>query len=265
MVSRATGMISRAQGGRREQSSGCLTMAMDPPTDWPAYGQRVLEALRSYFAEGKWLLEPATLIQAHLDFDADGVAVLLAVYDHPLYPQRIGLRRRLDRELGSDPESLAEQIAIYGISEPMGRYYDLLVEDEAGVWWWGDGYPDIGEHPDFNLKRGEVRSVSCLLRGSFEPYPRRLEPGTLVLADQHASWTSTQDVHRQALSLDFQVEAVRSRPARFQEQRTNADGTVVLMPSPITVTCVTPLGHIELVVAPADAAIVYWFFTRMIP
>ncbi len=28
--------------------------------------------------------------------------------------------------------------------------YDLLVEDENGVHWWGDSYRDLSEHPDFN-------------------------------------------------------------------------------------------------------------------
>lgn len=238
---------------------------MDAQTDWPPFGQRVLEALRSYFREGNWLLEPANLVEAHLDSDPDGVPVLLAVYDHPNYGQRIGLRRRLDR-WGPDAnaEALAQDIAIYDISEPLGSYYELLVDDGRGVWWWGDGYPDIGEHPDFNLKAGEARSVRCHLRGSFDPYPHRFEPGTLVLAGQHATWMTTRDVDRQPLPVDVPIEAVRSRPAEFQEPSTNKDGAVVLMPSPITVTCETPLGHIELVVAPADASIVYWFFTRMI-
>ena len=37
----------------------------------------------------------------------------------------------------------------FEISEPLGRTYHLLVEDEAGVHWWGDGYRDLSEHPDF--------------------------------------------------------------------------------------------------------------------
>lgn len=35
------------------------------------------------------------------------------------------------------------------ISEPLGRVYDLLVADDDGVHWWGHGYRDVREHPDF--------------------------------------------------------------------------------------------------------------------
>jgi hypothetical protein len=113
----------------------------------------VLDALRRYFDEGKPLQEPARLIDATLHVDPDGTPVLLVIYEHPYWPERTGLRRRLDRApdvgQGSTPEeALAHEIAYCEISEALGRIYDLLVEDENGVWWWGDGYPDITEHPD---------------------------------------------------------------------------------------------------------------------
>lgn len=117
---------------------------MSAKPDWPTIGERVLEALRTYFAEERWLLEPATLVEAQLEFDPDGVAVLRAIYDHPNYRQRLGLRRRLDFDFHDrEPEKVAEQIAIYDISEPLGRYSELLVEDANGVWWWGDGFPEL--------------------------------------------------------------------------------------------------------------------------
>jgi hypothetical protein len=47
-----------------------------------------------------------------------------------------------DTERCSKEQALAEEIAIYEISEPLGAYFYLLVEDSAGVWWWGDGYPE---------------------------------------------------------------------------------------------------------------------------
>lgn len=83
----------------------------------PDWGPRVAEALRRYFSEGRWLLAPAVLVSAGVEVDADGVSVLLAVYDHAWLPRRIGLRRRLDREPmpNSEPtpeESLAEEIAV---------------------------------------------------------------------------------------------------------------------------------------------------------
>lgn len=116
----------------------------------PDWGAKVAQALKRYFDDGKWLLEPAHLNQVDTEIDEDGVPVLLAIYEHPyIEDRRIGLRRRLDRppfaEHGKDtPEaSLAAEIAVYEISEPLGRYYDLLVQDDDAVWWWGDGFPKL--------------------------------------------------------------------------------------------------------------------------
>jgi hypothetical protein len=95
------------------------------------------------------------LVDVSLENDPDGVPVLRAVYEHPFCTERTGLRRRLNRipftEHGANtPEgSLAAEIAKFEISEPLGRYYDLLVRDDFGVWWWGDGYLELSEHPDF--------------------------------------------------------------------------------------------------------------------
>jgi hypothetical protein len=103
------------------------------------------------------MLEPAQLISASLDEpDEDGVPVLLAVYTHPFWSERTGLRRRLDRppvsgEISGEQtvaEWLAEHICAMEIGEPLGRMHDLLVEDNDGTWWWGDGYPDLSTHPD---------------------------------------------------------------------------------------------------------------------
>ena len=33
-------------------------------------------------------------------------------------------------------EALAQDIAVYEISEPLGTYYDRLEEDASGIWWW---------------------------------------------------------------------------------------------------------------------------------
>jgi hypothetical protein len=108
----------------------------------PEWGQKVLAALRNYFGEGAWLLAPAELVASSLDLDANGTPVLLAMYDHPQYDRRIGLRHRLDDlpmtipEGCSPAEAMAQDIAIYEISEPLGTWSETLVEDSSGVWWW---------------------------------------------------------------------------------------------------------------------------------
>jgi hypothetical protein len=48
----------------------------------------------------------------------------------------------------SPAEAMAEDIAVYEISEPLGRYFKILVDDGEGVWWWGDGFPDLTPDPD---------------------------------------------------------------------------------------------------------------------
>jgi hypothetical protein len=118
--------------------------------DW---AEQVLVALRVYFEEGYPLLTPTRLVEAHVESDPDGTPVLEAISDRPDDERRIGLRRRLIRypvpgEPGWDPEALAAEIAQFDISEPLGRYSAILVDDGTGVWWWGDGHPELGKNPN---------------------------------------------------------------------------------------------------------------------
>lgn len=60
------------------------------------------------------------------------------------------------------PQEGAHDFLVDVVDDPLGRYFDLLVEED-GVWWWGYGYPDIMTHPDL---RGGVplRGLSRRLR-----------------------------------------------------------------------------------------------------
>jgi transcriptional regulator with XRE-family HTH domain len=152
-------------------------------TDWPSedewntavtapdWGEHVLAELRRYFAKGRPTLEPVRLIDASLDVDPDGVPVLLAIYEHAFWPERTGMRRRLDRTpVSGTPgdrslaEWLVDDIAWLEMGEPLGRRHDLLVEDDNGVWWWGDGYPDMTQHPDYERLQREERAHLAQLR-----------------------------------------------------------------------------------------------------
>ena len=99
------------------------------------------------------MLEPVTLVSAHLEVTEQGAGYLLAVYDHARWDRRTGLRRALNRVPAwvppdmSPEEALAFEIAVSDMAEPLGNYWDLLVEDGDGVWWWGDGFPELTGPP----------------------------------------------------------------------------------------------------------------------
>jgi hypothetical protein len=107
-----------------------------------AWGQDVLAALRRYFDSGRIRDPVVRIVETTLGVTDDGTPAVVVVYDHPWIDKRVGLRSRLDQVPmaiynGMSPaESLAHDIARYEIQEPLGTYYDRLVEDDSGVWWW---------------------------------------------------------------------------------------------------------------------------------
>jgi hypothetical protein len=191
----------------------------------PEWGAKVLEALRRHFTEGRWLLAAAALVDSGLEFESDGTSVLLAVYDHPSYERRIGLRHRLDHFPLSIPEGrtpaegMAEDIAVYQISEPLGRYAEILVEDGQGVWWWGDGFPHLTESPDApwyaGLPRGRWRSLA----------------GTWTVAARDEQVCGS-------VAVSDEQELDRRRP---------------VVPPPQPVCCIRPEGHVGIHVSASRA------------
>jgi hypothetical protein len=141
----------------------------------PQTVERSSRRLRRYFRDGRWLLEPAELIDARLDEeDPDGTPVPLAIYDHPYYAKRIGQRRGLTDHMRatrdySAEQALAEEIAIYEISEPLGAHFDLLVEtppesgggvtDTPSCQSKGDPYAGTVGH--FGTNTGAVGAADC--------------------------------------------------------------------------------------------------------
>jgi hypothetical protein len=247
-------------------------------TDWKAivrtqhWGERVTEALQTYFRDGRPLMTAVHLVETNLEADQDAVPVLRAIYDVPYSMKRIGLRRRLDRPPMTDTartpaDSLAEEIAFYEISEPLGRQFDLLVEDRRGIWWWGDGYPSLSEHSDFVLKANEQRRIACLFRATFTPYPLEIRPGTLFLSGVTAVWTPSTDIDPQPIQIDTSVISVRVTTANKEALRIVDRPQLVapiLLPSPCVVECMTPFGRLEFIVSPVDATIVASFFEKRI-
>jgi hypothetical protein len=106
------------------------------------WGQDVLAALRGYFDSGRLRDPMVHLVEATLCVTDNGSPAVIAVYDHPWYDRRVGLRSRLDQrpmstyEGMSAAESRDYDIAEYEIAEPLGTYCESLAEDDSGDWWW---------------------------------------------------------------------------------------------------------------------------------
>jgi hypothetical protein len=122
--------------------------------DWP---ERVLNALQEIFGRKERLIDEVALVDSWIERSGSAgqaPAFLVATYRHPYDEHVIGLKRRLDEmPAAGDANStsaddlarwLALWIANFDMAEPLGRQADLLVYDERGIGWWGDGYPRVG-------------------------------------------------------------------------------------------------------------------------
>lgn len=113
------------------------------------------------------------------------------------------------------------------------------------------------------VRRGEARSVSCFLRGTFDPFPRKLKQGELELSSEAASWTPFWSISRHPLALELAAEHVTTRPADSREPHVKKGEKVFgVMPTPafVVVNCTTSMGVLELVVPSADGPLVAFCF-----
>jgi hypothetical protein len=88
----------------------------------------------------------------------NGGGAIRVVYDQVGEARRLGYRSQLDRSYNFDtgaPLPEAVEFVTDAIWYPLGRQADLLVE-EQGVWWWGDGYPDLNDFPPPLLTRDQL-------------------------------------------------------------------------------------------------------------
>ena len=69
------------------------------------------------------------------------------------------------------------------------------------------------------VRRGEARTVSCFLRGSFATYPRRLRQGTLYLSALDVHWVPFWSVRRLPQQITGPVLSVTTRPADDRETK----------------------------------------------
>jgi len=129
---------------------------------------------------------------------------------------------------------------------------------------------DTARSPDTDIdadRAGEARAVSCFLRGSFSPYPRRLRQGTLNLAGTQATWAPALSVGRRRIAVDSPITSAVSRPADHREPGVKKGGNafgVLAVPSFVVVECVTPAGQLDFVVPDADEQLVLGYFNSRV-
>jgi len=117
------------------------------------------------------------------------------------------------------------------------------------------------------VRRGEARRVSCFLRGTVDPYPRRLKQGSLVLDGDHAAWTPFWSLRRKPLEVKMEVQSVETRPADQREPNVKKGGKaygVVQIPTFLVVTCQAASASVDFVVPAADERLVRSFFADAI-
>jgi hypothetical protein len=114
------------------------------------------------------------------------------------------------------------------------------------------------------VRRGETRRVVCWIRGSYAPFPSRLRQGWLDLSRDEAQWTPLWSIARPAQPVSGPIESVWTRPADEREPGVKKGGQmygVVNIPACYVVTCRTPSGSIDLVIAGSDVPLVAGYFS----
>src|ERR1700683_1347625 len=104
----------------------------------------------------------------------------------------------------------------------------------------------------------EAVTVSCFLRGSPEPYPKRLKQGTLRISGGKASWSSSFGHKTLDLVPGIKVQRVNTRAADEREPNVKHGGTafgVVAVPEFTVVSCSTTDGCVDFVAPSVDEAI----------
>lgn len=125
--------------------------------------------------------------------------------------------------------------------------------------WKGPPGPEAGQADIAAVQAGEARLVGCHLRGSVDPYPRRLKAGALYISAAGTYWVPFLSLHRSKLQIPFKARHVQTRPADHREPRVkHSYGT--MMPRYMVVTCTTDPGDgdeiVDFVVPTADAPLV---------
>jgi hypothetical protein len=142
---------------------------------------------------------------------------------------------------------------------------DLLLNPlrMISVGWKGPPGPEAGQADILAVRAGGARKVSCFLRGSVDPYPRRLKQGALYISAAEAYWVPFWGLRRPNLQIHLKARQVQIRPADHRESNVKHGGIGIYgvkVPVFMVVTCTTDPGDgdgtVDFVVPAADAPLV---------
>jgi hypothetical protein len=108
------------------------------------------------------------------------------------------------------------------------------------------------------VRRGELRAVSCFLRGSYDPYPRRSRQGIAVVGYSSVAWRPSWGLRRPVRELSEPIRKVRVRMADASDTNLKKGGTafgVLQVPAFQVVVCTTDRGTLEFGVPTADVTL----------
>jgi hypothetical protein len=158
------------------------------------------------------------------------------------------------RSGGVDGKHAPKAVGTYGFMD-LVRHPSLFVRPPPSP---SEGRADIEA-----LHAGEARSVSCFIRGTFDPFPRGRKQGMLELSDEGASWTPFWSVKRRPIAIDRKAYDVTTRPADHREPFVKKDGRIaraLATPVFVVVTCGTSAGALDFIVPSADGPLVAGYF-----
>ena len=109
------------------------------------------------------------------------------------------------------------------------------------------------------LRGGEALTVSCFLKGSADPYPRRSKQGSLELTPDGIAWRPFWRFQRRLIPIRERVQSVEVREAGRSEWNVKKGGNalgVVPVPEFQVVVCKIDGGVLELTVPGTDVNLV---------
>lgn len=108
------------------------------------------------------------------------------------------------------------------------------------------------------FKAGEGRTVSCFLKGSADPWPRRRRQGILDLIPGGITWRPYWSLRRRPIPIIEQIESVEVRDPGPSDWNLKQGGNIrgLQVPSFQVVVCTTDRGVLELAVPSTDVALV---------